>query len=141
MATNTVNVVFDGALTGGFVATKPLLMTADTIVYDMIATVSVLAKIEFFLEFTSDNPLDPLAFWSREVSEDDAGNGVVHMPMVVRDLQVNGGTGLPIGVSKVTLQFVRKHRCVRMQVRAAVGTVTELQVLAPFGLVCNAPTS
>jgi len=113
------------------------MITAEKVVLDFLATVTAVAAIDWFLEFTGDNPNDAAAVWSRELAEEDAGGGVVAMPKVVRTFKENGGANLAIGVHPMSCQFVRTHKSCRLQARVnavpAAGAAS-LLVSTQFGI-------
>lgn len=130
-------VVFNRVLTGAFVAGTPFFITAEKVVLDFLATVTVLAAIDWFLEFTGDNPLSAAAVWNQELAEEDAGGGVVAMPKVVRTFKENGGANLAIGTHSLSCQFVRTHKYCRIQARVnavPAGGAASLQVSTQFGI-------
>jgi len=135
-------VVFNRALTGVFVAGTPFVMVAEKVVLDFLATVTALAAIDWFLEFTGDDPNDAAAVWNQELAEEDAGGGVVAMPKVIRTFKENGGANLAIGTHSLSCQFVRTHKCCRIQARVnavpAAGAAS-LQVLTQFGIPAISP--
>jgi len=127
-------VIYDAAAQAAFTPSKPFLIVAERVTldwfFDKTAGVST-AKVEWFLEFTSDDPLSVAARWAREVAEEDIGNGVTHMPPVVRDF-----ADIPTGQTKRSTQFVRSHQFVRVQIKLALTSPDLLQrvtVQTPFG--------
>ena len=122
-----------------FVPSTPFQLRGERVVLDWDIVITAGARVEWFLEFTSDNPLAATARWRREVAEEDVGGGVTDMPQVVRNFQVLGGGVLPTGTHRLSAQMVRAHNFARIQVRVASGTVTGLNVFAVFGTSVSAP--
>lgn len=108
-------------------------MPGNRCVLDFDLTVTVLANVEWYLEWTSDSPNDASARLRREVAEEDIGGGVVRMPKVVRNFQENGGAALAAGTHRLNCQFVKEGQFFRIQIRAQAGTVTRAIVSTPFG--------
>lgn len=128
--------LFNGALGAAFAPTRYLLLSGERLALDFDITVAgAPATVEWFMEFTSQNPSDPATSWHREVAEEDIGGGVTHMPVVVRDF-----AALAAGTTRLSAQFIRAHDFVRLQMRAAVGAVPNLAVTAPFGSQPAAPS-
>lgn len=125
--------LYNAPLTSSYQATQPVLLVGESLVLDFTFTVTVAAKIAFYLEYTESDPFNANTVWSREVDEQDAGSGVVAMSQVVRTLQAAGGGNFGLGVSSVSVQLIRRHLYCRLQVQASVGTITNLLVAAPFG--------
>lgn len=114
-------------------------MVAERVAVDFTLVVTVPAKVDWFLEFTRQNPLAAGAPFFQEIAEEDIGGGVTHMPKVIRDFQENGGALLAAGTHRLTAQFVRAHDIARLQIRASVGTVTRATIEAVFGVGAVAP--
>ncbi len=126
--------LFDAVPGSGFAPTQPFQVSADRVILNWTAVVTVAAGIQWYLEFTDENPIDPNTVWNREVAEEDVGSGVTHMPLVVRDFQnFSNGLGLPVGTTGISTNFVRQANFIRAQIKLASGTVTRLKVTVPFG--------
>ena len=109
-------------------------MQAERMTFDFEFTVAAGGStVEWYMEFTSENPNAPTTRWKREVAEEDIGGGVVHMPNVVRDFV------LLAGAAARSCQFVRAHRFCRLQIRVSAGAATSVRIDAPFGLGVAAP--
>lgn len=119
---------------------KAFLINADAVTLDWnIVVTAGPSLVEWYMEFTSDNPLSSSATWYREVAEEDGGNGVTLMPEVTRKFTSNGvSTGLTAGTHNLSTQLIRKHRYVHLKIRCNTGRAT-VTVVAPFGLVASAP--
>ena len=119
------------------VPTTALLIVAERIVFDMEITSTADGRLDWHMEFTSDDPLSPAARWYREVSEDDMGGGVVDMPAVARNYVVTGAA-----VTRLSAQFVRAHRFVRLQLQqTAAAGISRVRIEAPFGQAVLSPVS
>ena len=126
----SVTRLFKGPLSATFQATKWLAISAREITIDFDLTCSSgPSTVQYYLEFAND-PAGPVY---REVAQEDAGGGVVLMPVVVRTFADNGGTNLPDGRYFLDTEYVRRHRLVRVQIKASAGTV-RAEITAPFGL-------
>lgn len=122
--------LYDAPLGGAFTATRSFLMIGEKATVDFLFAQAVgPATIEWYLEYTSDNPLLPSAVWRREVDEEDVGAGIVHMFDVVRDF--TGIVGAAVGKSA---QCVRAHHFIRVVMRVAAGAVGNVVVTTPFGI-------
>lgn len=134
--------MFNGALTGAFQPSQPIMLTAERFTIDWLLTVAAgaVAVLEWYLEFASDDPNAASTQWFREVAEEDATGGDVNMPKVVRTFEENGGGGLTAATTHgLSTQFVRAHNFVRVQVRLLSGAATTAQILARFGLPAISP--
>lgn len=134
-------VLFNAALTAGFVSSNPFLMQGErvTIDFDIVSSAGPTA-VEWYLEFAdgSENPLGSSARWRREVAEEDAAGGIVSMPKVVRTFKENGGANLADGTHRVSCQFQRSAQFCRFQIRASAGAAV-VRASAPFGGAVNVP--
>jgi hypothetical protein len=121
--------MFNGPLSSGYRPTKAVLISATefTVDFELVISGST-ATVQYYLEFGEDP--DPNAKWYREIAEEDAGGGVVLMPVVIRSLAANAGGNLPVGTHLLDAEFKRRHRFVRLQLSSA-GTVA-CTVTAPF---------
>jgi hypothetical protein len=130
-------VLFNAAAPVAFAPSKPLLMSADKFTVDFDIVVPAAggpSKLEWFLEFATDDPLDAGTRWAREVAEEDVGAGVTDMPDVVRNF-----SALPDGTSHKSAQFIRAHRFVRIQLQLAAGLISQVTIRAPFGVTPARP--
>lgn len=122
--------LFKGPLPATFTPTAWLAITAREFTIDFDLTCSSgPSTVEYYLEF-ANAPTGPAY---REVAQEDAGEGVVLMPEVVRTFSNSGSAVLADGHYFFDTEYVRRHRLVRVQIRAAAGTV-QAQITAPFGL-------
>ena len=135
--------IFEAQLTAVNQASQPFLIPADKVVLDFDFDVTVLATVEWFLEFTGDDPNNAAqgtTVWAREVAEEDIGAGVVHMPIVIRDFSALAVGNLAAGTAQARdAQFVRTHKFCRVQIRASAGTVTRARIRAQFGSIPASP--
>lgn len=120
----SVTLLSSTPLTTSFQPSAALLVSGETVVLDFTVVVAntgaaLLGRIEWYLEFTSGDPLSSTTRWFREVAEEDAGDGDVKMPKVIRRFTEQGGTNLAVGNHYFNVQFVRKHLFVRVQIRQA----------------------
>jgi hypothetical protein len=97
--------------------------------------------VDWYFEFTDDST-GSAPLWYREVAEENAGGGVVSMPLVVRTFEKAGGGALPAAATYYfSTQFERFHKIFRIQIRGSTGTFTEpAQVGSNYGLPVNAPS-
>lgn len=124
-------VIFNGALGAAFVPSAPIFIAAREVPLDFVVTVTDPADVEWFMEFTAEDPTDAATLWRREIAEEDVGGGIVNMPKVVRRLRENGGAILAVGVHALTAQSIRTHGYCRVQSRVASGAAS-VQILAPL---------
>ena len=121
-------VLFDGPLTPAFEPSKPFLMNGERITLDFFVEN---ATLEWFLEFTSDDPNKVSARWAREGAEEYTTAGVTHMPVVVRDFP---------GPGAFSAHFIRAHQFVRIQLRGVEmvpAPDAAALVRSPFGLLAQ----
>jgi hypothetical protein len=121
-----------GALAAAFAPSAPFVLVGDRITIDFTIGVTVPGLVEWFMEFTEENPVTT-AEWFREVAEEDQGGGITEMPIVIRRLAASSPGAPPFvnlaaGTHRITTQFVRHHQIARIQARAA-GTATMLAVV------------
>ena len=90
--------------------------------------------VNYYLEFTDENPNDSASAWFREVDEADNGTGTVKMSKVVRTFAENGGASLADGTHQLSCQFVRQAQFVRLQVSVSAGAAV-VTIDAPFGSI------
>ena len=129
-------VILDGALGANFAPSRWFLLHGekDTLDFKIVVS-SGPAVVAWYLEFSKD-----LVDAYREVAEEDVGNGVTHMPKVLRDFkEASTGTGLLTGTHLLTTQFVRSHMFCRIQIACTSGTVTRATVLSRFGELPTMP--
>jgi hypothetical protein len=120
-------------LTANFQPSSSILIKSDTVVldFDLIVPGPGTAKVEWYPEFTFENPLDASTVWYRESAEEDIGNGDVRMPFSIRRFSTNGADAdLPAGTYHVDVQFKRIHAFCRVQIR---GLGCTARIRAPFG--------
>jgi hypothetical protein len=132
--------VLDAALgVGLFAVSDPWVIVGDQVVIDFELVVAVATtRVQFFLEYT-DEDVDNNRFF-REASEEVLAGGTVNMPQALRELEMLGGAGFTVGTHRVSVQFVRTHRVVRLQATIPVvaGTVT-LRADVPEGSRARSP--
>lgn len=124
--------IFNGPLTNAFQPSLPLLINDSVVVLD---TTLVIAggpvRVEWYPEFTDDNPFDVNTRWYRELAEEDVGNGDVRMALTIRRFSTYGADAdLPPGTYQLDAQFRRVHDFCRIQIRGLGATA---RVIAPFG--------
>lgn len=114
--------LFNGKLPAAFAPTVWMTVVGDKIPLTFhLVTSGGPTAVDFYLEFTDDPTLKvPVA--SREVDEQDIGNGVVTMSKVIRTFQENNGGTLQNGTHDLSCQFVRLAPFARLQIRASAGT-------------------
>lgn len=120
-------------LTTTFQASAPFGLVGDHVVLDSIIVVAntgaqppgTPAQVEWYPEFTFDDPNSTTARWFRETAEEDLGNGDVRMPKTVRRWSENGDD-LPLatGTHNLDAQFSRKHNYCRIQIRVSAAPVS-----------------
>jgi hypothetical protein len=120
-------IVFDSALAATYAAGTPFLITGDHITLDFQISVTTSAKVNWYLEYTSQAP-DSSARWFRECAEENNSGGIIKMPIVVRTLTAASDAALAPGVHRMSVQLVRWHAIARIQAAAASGTVSNLRV-------------
>ena len=121
-------ILFNGKVSSGFTPSKAIFVSAKRVVLRFLVTVSgAPTPVQFYMEFSGN----PSGQWFRETAEEDQGDGVVEMPAVVRTLTPSGGGNLPVGVTAVSMQFVRDEQFVRMQL-ACAGNAT-VKLTTPYG--------
>ncbi len=125
--------LFNGPLTGSFVATQPFAISAREFTLQFeLETSGGPSTVEYYLEF-GDAPAGP---WYREIAQEDGGGGVVLMPMVVRTFADNNGTALADGTHLLDSEYVRRNRLVRVRMRVTAGAA-RAKVQAPFGIAAS----
>lgn len=122
--------IFNAPLTANFQASDPLQVVDDTIILDFAIVIAVgTVRVQWYLEFTSDNPFDPNTVWFREVAEEDIGNGDVRMPYAVRRFSTFNVDGdLPVGTHLLDVQISRVHDFCRIRI---AGNGATAKVIAP----------
>jgi hypothetical protein len=141
--------IFSGPLTNTFQPTQGFLLAGENIVLDVTALIASVppaatpGRIEFYFEYTTQDPNGVGTRWFREVSEEDIGNGDVRQSKVVRRF-AEEGSDAPLAVSShfLNLQFARKEGFARLQVRVAPGgaNACTLAVSAVFGTIPQSPS-
>ena len=135
---NGPDLIFDAPLSSTFKPTKSVMLVGDklTLDFELVVLAPGLAQVEWYLEFTSNNPFNNAAKWAREVAEEDMPGGIVNMPFVVRTFYVNGSplVLLPTGTSRISAQFERSHNFGRAQIRLAGGGKTTAKIYSVFGM-------
>lgn len=94
-------------------------------------------SFQFYPEFTDDPTATPVLA-SREVDEQDVGNGVVTMSKVIRTFQENNGGNLQNGTHDLSTQFVRLAPFMRLQIQVNAGSAVAL-ITSSVGQVPIAP--
>jgi hypothetical protein len=134
--------LFNGLLTNAFQPTQGFLLAGENIVLDMTAVVASVppaatrARIQFYLEYTTQDPNAATTPWFREVAEEDVGNGDVRMSKVVRRFAEYGSDAdLAVGTHRLNMQFTRKEGFARLQVAVTTPSANActLKVEAVFG--------
>jgi hypothetical protein len=122
------------ALTAGYVASKGLVLSGDTLTLNFLLKCSGgPSTVTYFLEFSEDG-----VTWYAEVAEEDAGKGVVSMPKVVRTFADNNGTAIADNAAfAVSCQFKRRMLMARVQMAASAGTVLVTSLTAPYGIIAQ----
>lgn len=127
-------VIFNAALTSAFQPTRAFLIEANEITFYFDLTVTVAAAtVEWYMEFTQ-SPGGSSPVWRREIAEEDAGQGVVLMPAVVRTFADNGSNNLAVGGHNFDAEFKRRNRFCRVQMKNTGGAV-RAKVTIPFGML------
>lgn len=124
-------VLFKKALTGSFVASGFTMIAGEklSLQFDFITTGGP-STIEWYIEYAGNPTTGP---WRREVAEEDAGQGVVSMPKVVRTFADNAGTDLADGTHNLSTQFRRQESFARIQARITAGACASFVVTDPNG--------
>ena len=122
--------IFDAALTAAFQSSQPVVVSNDIVILDFTIVIAVgTVRVQWYLEFTSDNPFDPNAAWFREVSEEDIGNGDVRMPVAIRRFSTFGADAdLGVGTHRFDVQLKRVHNFCRIKI---LGNGATAKVIAP----------
>ena len=130
--------MFNGTLGAGFKASSWLQIAAEEVTLAFhLATSTGPTAINWFLEFSDDpTPKSPIA--SREVDEQDTGNGVITMSKVLRTFKENGGANLADGTHDLSAQFTRQAPYVRFQIQVTTGAATA-KVTSSTGSIPVAP--
>jgi hypothetical protein len=126
--------IFKGLLSPAFQPSTPFLFAAERVTLDFAISGQ---PVEWYLEFTSDDPNDIATIWKREVAEEDVGGGVTHMPAVVRDFPDD-----PDEPGNFSVPMIRTHKFCRIQIRDATGLLPPsimAEVLAVFGAPAQTP--
>lgn len=117
-------VIFDAPLGAAFVPSRGFIIANERITLDFTLVVTLLATVQWFLEFTSGDPNDPATLWTREVAEEALAGGGANMPKVIRTFQEFGGAGLAVGTHLLSAHLIRAHQFCRIQMRITVGTAS-----------------
>ena len=134
-----MSILFNAPLTAAFQPSLPILIPGEKVVLDfkLVIVSAGLVRVQWYPEFTSDNPGDPNAEWYRETAEEDLGNGDVRMPSSIRRFSTEGvDADLPSGTYFFDTQFKRSHKFCRIQL---LGLGCTAKVLAVFGEIPIAP--
>jgi hypothetical protein len=126
----TPAVLFDAALTASFQASAPVTVSEDIAIFDFTITIAVgTVRVQWYLEYTSDNPYSPTAIWYRETAEEDIGNGDVRMPSAIRRFSTFGADAdLGVGTYYFDVQLKRVHDFCRIRI---AGNGAYAKVVAP----------
>lgn len=134
--------IFNGALTNAFQPSRAIMVSSERVVLDFLLSVAnvaggVTARIEWYPEFTWDNPNSAAARWFRETAEDDVGDGDIEMPKTARHFEEVGGADLALGTHSLDGQFKRSHDFCRIQIRVAAGGADTCvaQVFSAYGKI------
>jgi hypothetical protein len=111
-------VIFNAALTGAFQASDPVMVSDEIVILDFEITIAMgTVRVQWYLEFTADNPFDVNAVWFREVSEEDIGNGDVRMATAIRRFSTFGADAdLGVGTYRFDVQLKRVHDFCRIKI-------------------------
>ena len=132
-------VIFNAALTASFQPSRPIIIVAEKVVLDfkLVINSRSAVQVQWYPEFTMDNPASPTAEWYRETAEEDLGNADARMPPSIRRFSTQGADAdLPTGTYYFDTQFKRTHGFVRIQI---LGFGCTAKVTAPFGEIPSAP--
>jgi hypothetical protein len=123
--------LFNGALGASFTPSSTLMLVAGQLTLDFLVVASSgPTTLKYFLEFSADG----VTFFP-ETAEEDAGGGVVLMPLVLRTLADNGGTAIANNTAfKASCQFVRQHKFARVQMQVTAGAAS-VTLSALFGAI------
>lgn len=133
--------LFNSVLGATFAPSRAFMIQGERATLDFLVEVTgeTLAKIEWYFEFTSEDPNDPDAIWYRELAEQNtAGSGTTNMPKVVRVFQERDGTLLAAGEHALDAQCTRAHNFTRIQIAVTQGTASAV-VRAPFATQADSP--
>lgn len=126
-------------LVAGYTPSQPVLISGRRVVLDFTLVTPGGIAITWYPEYTDGIDANgvalPLAswLWSREVAEEDTGNGDVRMPLAVRRFTTFGADGLlAAGTYRLNVQLQRTHALYRVQIAGAGVTAT---VSTPFGKI------
>lgn len=130
--------LFRGNVPDAFAPTAWMLVADARIplAFNLVTTGGPTA-FNFYPEFT-DDPTATTVIASREVDEQDVGNGVVTMSKVIRTFQENNGALLQNGTHNLSTQFVRMAPFMRLQIQVSVGFAVAL-ITSSFGSAPIAP--
>lgn len=132
--------LFRGNVPNAFAPTAWMLVTDARIplAFNLVTTGGPTA-FNFYPEFTDDPTAAAAALLaSREVDEQDVGNGVVTMSKVIRTFQENNGALLQNGTHNLSTQFVRMAPFMRLQIQTSAGSAVAL-ITSSFGSAPIAP--
>lgn len=116
-----------------YAISAPFVIVGQRISIDFTAVVTTPGPIDWFFEFTEENPATTVE-WFRELAEENTGGGVTEMPLVVRTLRTEGlaYANLPAGTTRVAAQFERHHKIGRIRARMRSGAAS-LRAVVVFG--------
>jgi hypothetical protein len=127
-------VLLNSGLSANFSPTGAVMIVGNRLLLDfeLEVTGATLAQVEWYQEFTGDDPASASAEWYREVASKTV-DGAVTMSELVRTFKTSAGANLGAGTHRLSLGFERLQRIARLQIRAAAGAV-QAQITAPYGL-------
>lgn len=125
--------LFKKLLTTSYVASSPIAIDSDdlTLFFDLTLSGGP-TTVDFYLEYTDDDPTDSATTWRQEVDEVDVAGAVTHN-IVTRTFGA-----LADGTYNLALQFTRRAPYARLQIKGSVGGGLAI-VTAPFGSKPQAP--
>lgn len=113
--------LFKGVVPGAFAPTAWMLVAAAQVPLAFnLVTSGGPTEFQFYPEFTDDPTVIPVLA-SREVDEQDVGNGVITMSKTIRTFQENNGGFLANATHNLSTQFVRLAPFARLQIRVIQG--------------------
>ena len=123
--------LFNGAVGASFTPSAQLMLSAGRLTLDFFVVASNgPTTLQYFLEFSDDG-----TNFFAETAEEDAGQGVVLMPLVLRTLADNASTAIANNTAfKASCQFVRQHKIARVQMKVTAGAAN-VTLTSLFGTI------
>ena len=118
-----------------FVASQPVMLERDWLTIDFTIVVATgVTQVQFFPEFTGENPNAVATAWFRQVVSDDGAGGLVNMAKTVNVFQENNGNNLAVGTHLLSVQLLVRHMFARIQAGIVSGGGTAvMSAVARFG--------